>query len=111
MSYQLHTTKIAERDINDAADYIEFSLKNPIAADHLFDLIEEKTSPLSSNPKIHPLVDDPVLYAWGIRFIVVNNYLAFYKIDESERIVHVVRFLYGKRNWIHILKTEGINLN
>ena len=109
MSYRLHITKSAERDMDDAADYIEFSLMNPIAADHLFDLIEEKLSPLSSNPKMYPVVDEPVFRVWGIRFVVVNNYLAFYTIDESEKIVHIVRFLYGKRNWTHILKTEGIN--
>ena len=40
MNYRLHITKTAERDMDDAADYIEFSLMNPIAADHLFDLIE-----------------------------------------------------------------------
>ena len=109
MNYRLHITKTAERDMDDAADYIEFSLMNPIAADHLFDLIEEKLSPLSSNPKMYPVVDEPVFRVWGIRFVVVNNYLAFYTIDESEKIVHIVRFLYGKRIWTHILKTEGIN--
>lgn len=109
MSYRLRIAKTAERDIDDTADYIEFSLMNPIAADHLFELIEEKLSPLSSNPKTHPIVDEPVLRVWRIRFVVVNNYFAFYTIDESEKIVHIVRFLYGKRNCIHILKTEGIN--
>ena len=109
MRYQLHITKAAQRDIVDATDYIEYFLKNPIAADHLLDLIEEKTFTLSSNPKIHPLVEDSVLYAWGIRFVVINNYLAFYKIDESKKIVYIIRFLYSKRDWRHILKTESIN--
>lgn len=108
MRYRIHITKTAERDIDDAADYIEYTLMNPIAANHLFDLIEENLSPLSSNPKIHPVVDDPVLCAWGIRFVVVNNYLAFYTIDEPEKVVHVVRFLYCKRDWVHILKAEVI---
>ena len=29
MSYQLHITSVAERDVAQAADYIEFILKNP----------------------------------------------------------------------------------
>ena len=37
MSYQLHITSTAEHDIMRAADYIEFTLKNPNAADNLLD--------------------------------------------------------------------------
>lgn len=33
---------------------------------------------------------------WGIRFIMVNNYLAFYTIDEDKKVVIIVRFLYQK---------------
>ena len=33
MSYQVHITSTAEHDIMRAADYIEFALKNPNAAD------------------------------------------------------------------------------
>ena len=37
MSYQVHITSTAEHDIMRAADYIEFTLKNPDAADNLLD--------------------------------------------------------------------------
>lgn len=37
MSYQVHITSTAEHDIMRAADYIEFTLKNPNAADNLLD--------------------------------------------------------------------------
>ncbi len=40
MSYRLHITSTAERDLTQSADYIEFVLKNPSAADSL--LMEEK---------------------------------------------------------------------
>lgn len=42
MSYLIHITKTAEHDIMQAADYIEFTLKNPDAADHLLDDTTEK---------------------------------------------------------------------
>ena len=35
MSYQVHITSTAEHDIMQAADYIEFTLKNPDAAENL----------------------------------------------------------------------------
>lgn len=62
-------------------------------------------------------MDDPFLKAQNIRFVVVNNYLAFYIIDESRHIVHIIRFLYGKRDWITVISIsrmrekliEGLN--
>ena len=55
------------------------------------------------------LVDDPVLASWGIRFLIVNNYLAFYTIDKEKQTVIVVRFLYQKSNWNVILR-QGFSL-
>ena len=104
MKYELHITRAAENDLNEAADYIEFVLMSPQAADHLLDDVEETLPTLSEFAERHALVDDPVLKAWGIRFVQIKNYLAFYTIDEAEKRVYIVRFLYGKRNWISILK-------
>lgn len=104
MTYQIHITKTAERDLINAADYIEFTLKNPTAADTLLDLAETKISQLASFPETHAIVDDSVLSAWGIRYIVINNYLAFFTILDDT--VYVIRFLYGKRDWISILKQD-----
>lgn len=39
MSYRVHITSAAEHDIMQAADYIEFTLKNPDAAEHLLDAV------------------------------------------------------------------------
>lgn len=104
MSYEIHITKAAERDLENALDYIELVLFNPQAADDLMDEIEKNVANLSQLPKKHTLVDDPVLKAWGIRFVTVKNYLIFYTISKQEKRVHIVRFLYGKRNWISMLK-------
>jgi len=101
--YQVHITTAAERDLNRAADYIEFSLKNPQAADDLIDEAETMLSSLSHMPKRFALVDDKLLAALGIRFVQVKNYLAFYVIDQASQIVHILRFLYGKSNWVSIL--------
>ena len=77
MSYQVHITSTAEHDIMRAADYIEFTLKNPDAADNLLDAATEQISSLADLPQKFRLVDDPVLASWGIRFVIINNYLAF----------------------------------
>ena len=109
MSYDIHITRAAERDLNSAADYIEFVLLNPQAADDLLDEAESRIGELSNFPEKFAVVDDPVLKSWGIRFTLVKNYMAFYTVSEEEKRVYIVRFLYGKRDWVTILK-QGFSL-
>lgn len=104
MSYNIHITAAAERDMINASDHIEFVLKNPKAADDLLDEIELKINSLISFPEKFKLVDDPVLASWGVRFVVINGYLAFYVISEKIKQVTIVRFLYQKSNWTAILR-------
>lgn len=109
MSYNIYITATAERDILRAADHIEFTLKKPTAADHLLDSVTEQINSLGDMPEKFRLVDDPVLASWEIRFVIVNNYLAFYTIDKRKQLVIVVRFLYQKSNWNSILR-QGFSL-
>lgn len=88
---------------------MEFALKNPKAADDLLNEAELKINVLSSFPSKFPLVDDPLLASWGIRFTQVKNYLAFYIVSEKEQKVTVIRFLYRKSNWGFLLK-RGFSL-
>ena len=101
MNYHLHITSVAQRDISQAADYIEFVLKNPKAADDLLEETDQKINALLPFPQEHPIVEDKLLAAWGIRFTQIKNYLAFYVIEENQ--VTVIRFLYAKSDWISIL--------
>ena len=109
MNYDIHITNAAERDLSSAVDYIEFVLHNPQAADALLDEAASKISKISTFPEKNAIVDDPVLKAWQIRFITVKNYLAFYVVSEEKHMVYIVRFLYGKRDWLSILK-QGFSL-
>lgn len=102
MSYHLHITSAAERDIFQAADYIEFVLKNPKAADDLLEETDQKINALLPFPLEHPIVEDKLLAAWGVRFTQIKNYLAFYVVEKNR--VTVIRFLYAKSSWISILK-------
>ena len=52
MSYQIHITSTAEHDIMQAADYIEFTLKNPDAAEHLLDAVAKQIGSLAGTCKL-----------------------------------------------------------
>lgn len=107
-TYQVHITRRAERDLARAQDYIEFSLKNPQAADDLLDEAERELSSLKQMPEHFAIVDDSLLASWGIHFVQIKKYLAFYVIAEETRTVHIVRFLYGKSDWRSILR-QGLS--
>ncbi len=104
MSCHVHITAAAERDMINASDHIEFVLKNPKAADDLLDEAERQIYSLADFPEKFKLVDDPVLASWGIRFVIVNGYLAFYVISKELNQVTIVRFLFRKSNWTAILR-------
>ena len=69
MIYQVHITSTAEHDIMRAADYIEFSLKNPDAADSLLDTTTQQIGSLADLPQKFRLVDDPVILRHGFSLI------------------------------------------
>ena len=106
MTYNIRITDKAQEDIGRAADYIEFVLKNPDSADELLDAAEAEIGSLSAMPERYQIPDDDVLRAWGIRYVQVKSYLAFYTVDKATATVNVIRFLYGKRDWDSILRHD-----
>jgi plasmid stabilization system protein ParE len=104
--YSLIITDIAEEDILKTAEYIADVLKAPIAANDLLDEIERHEEILENTPNIYPFVPDEYLAQKGLKFTIIKNYLMFYTIDEDEKIVTVIRFLYGRRDWKNILRTN-----
>ena len=104
--YQVQITKRAEQDLQEALDYISSTLHNPAAALHLLDETEKQLQSLSDYPERNPLVRDAILAANGIRIQLIENYIAFYFIQEQTHTVSIVRFLHSKRNWTAILKNQ-----
>lgn len=104
MTYRIHYTLRAKNDLRQALGHIKFSLQNPQAAQSLLNETKHILAGLSSMPKRYPLADDPLLAAWGVRFVAVKNHLAFYVVDDEAQTVHVVRFLYGRSDWRSVLR-------
>ena len=107
MTYQVRITSRAQEDIDMAADYIGFVLKNPQASDALIEAAEEEIASLSNMPERYALVRDDVLASWGIRCTRIKNYLAFFTVDQVRQTVYVIRFLYGKSSWSAILRSDA----
>ena len=83
MNYSIDITVATKRDLADAFDYIDGMLMNPSAADRLIDNAWKQFRSLDIFPQRFPIVTDPMLAGWKIRFFPVQNYLVFYQIEES----------------------------
>ena len=105
--YHIDITKPAENDMIEAAKYIADQLLSPPAAGRLLDDAEAAINSLSEMPHRHGLVGDEVLSRQGLRFIPIKKYLAFYTVREESKSVVIQRFLYGRRDWLTILKGEN----
>lgn len=91
----------ALKDLDEICDYIANVLKSPDAADNTVNKILDKTDLLSDNPEIGTqLFFENDLFS-GYRYMVSDNYLAFYRITNES--VFVDRVIYGKRDYMKIL--------
>ncbi|MCQ2587623.1 MAG: type II toxin-antitoxin system RelE/ParE family toxin [Treponema sp.] len=101
----------AKADIRETLTYIKETLHNPKAASTLADTITEELHLLVLHPKSGPVVNDPFLAECGIRSLLINNYRAFYSIQEESdsTTVNIIRFLYARRDFETILKNEIVH--
>jgi len=108
MKYSLNITDIAEEDILTTVRYIANILKNPIAANSLLDELEKREKTLETTPGIYPSVHDEYLAEKGLKYVKIKNFLLFFTMDKKTKIVNIVRFLYGRRDWKKILRNSDI---
>ena len=106
--YRLRFSKLYKSDLDSSYNYIKNKLEAPMAADNLIKEILEKLNKIKENPNIRPLVQDKYLASFGYRLINVKNYAIFYIIDNDNKHIKIIRFLYKKRNWINLLKEKTV---
>ena len=98
---KLRVTPAALNDLKEIKAYIENDLSNPIAANNVIGRIIKDYSRLEITPHIGPSLSVKVPFETDYRFIVIGNYLVFYKIDDE--YVSIYRVLYGRRDYLKII--------
>ena len=78
-------------------------LGNAQAAAGFLDDVERGYSNVIVNPFMYALCYDGRLRRQGYRKIVIKHYLIFYRIDESQKTVFVVRVMFGARDYAKLL--------
>lgn len=102
--YDYDFTETAEADIDEIFSYIEDDLSNPDAAAALADSLEDKLDEICRNPKAGRPVENPFLKRDDVRRFLVENYIAYYIIDDEKARIVILRVVYGKRDQNRILK-------
>ncbi|MFB5267407.1 type II toxin-antitoxin system RelE/ParE family toxin [Paenibacillus enshidis] len=102
-TYNIFITEPAEHDLREIAKYIALELKEPATAQKWIAKISSAILELEKSPFRYALVKDGRLASQGIRMLLVEKYIVFYVIDETNSSVTVIRILYGKREWNRIL--------
>lgn len=78
-------------------NYIAVELCNPTAAIGQINDFEKAFDNICSFPESCPFINNEYVKDKSLRKLVVNNYIAFYRIRDKE--IQVVRVLYGMRNY------------
>ena len=92
---------LAQSDLEGVFAYISETLKNPTAAAALIDDFEKAFDTICMFPESCPFVDNSYVKDKSLRKLIVNNYIAFFRVKGAE--IQVVRVLYGMRNYQELL--------
>ena len=98
-NYSLKFTPKASEDLEQIYSYISGKLFADIAADNLLERIESSIMRIKSFPYSCSFVLDEPLKNRGYRKLIVDNYIAFYLVNEMEKQVVIMRILYGAQNF------------
>ena len=94
-------TPDALEDLKEIKAYITEELCGETAAKNTIEKIMKRIRQLAVFPELGAPLSSIVGFEVPYRFLVCANYIAFYKV-EGER-VHIIRVLYGRRNYMQIL--------
>ena len=105
--YQIKITELAEEDLENAANYIAYELKNLSAAINTINGIRAKINSLVNFPERNELDEDKVLASLGVRKEYYRNYKIYYVIDEDTiYIVRILHMLVDSKEWMY--RTFGL---
>lgn len=95
--YDLNVFPLAQADMESIFEYIAVELANPAAAIKQINDFEKAFDNVCSFPESCPYIENEYVKDKTLRKLIVNHYIAFYRVKGNE--IQVVRVLYGMRNY------------
>ena len=97
----------AIEDMRDIKTYITNELCSEQSPMNTIEKIMSRVRMLADFPEIGAPLSSIIHLEVPYRFLVCGNYTAFYKVEGDE--VHIIRVLYGRRNFMQILFGKSDN--
>ncbi len=102
--YNVELLPAAYSDLEEIFDYI--MAENPQAADVILESMMQSLHRLENYPHSGAPLFDRSLKKFNFRMVIVDPYIAFYRIIDSKVIVY--RILHSARNYSHLLKDSQL---
>ena len=96
-------TKKAANDLDEIVRYIKIDLENPIAASNFIDCLLKTIDEIRIFPESGSFVHNEFLISKNIRKKLIKNYIMYYLYDSKNKIIFILRIIYGKREMSEIL--------
>jgi toxin ParE1/3/4 len=97
--HSIRLLRLAEDDLTEIVMFI--AAERPAAAEKVASKIEKQILLLANNPFLGRIPDEEELARHGYRYLVIENYLVFYTVEEKAIIIH--RILHGARSYQGLL--------
>ena len=91
-------TEKASIDLDEILHYISIELDNSFVASAFMTKLEKIIDEITTFPKCGSLVDNEFIPVKDIRKVPISNYMLYYRYEESEKCVVILRIIYGKRD-------------
>lgn len=96
--YKVRINSKAVRELDNIYEYIAFNIQAPENARDQVNRLKKEILKLSTFPESHQVRDEGRYAGKGYRQLLVDNYLAIFKVDDMEKIVTVITVQYQGRN-------------
>ena len=96
--YKLKLSPRAFRDIDDIFSYIALEKLSPENARGQTDRIWTALKKLETFPQSHQERNEGRYAGKGYRQLLIDNYIAIFRIDETKKVIHIVTIQYQGRN-------------
>lgn len=91
-------TKRAESDLDGIVSYIAVELSTPQVASDFVDKLKDNIDETRAFPESGSPVDNEFLQVENLRKKLIGNYIMYYLPDMREKIIYILRIVYGKQN-------------
>ncbi len=101
--YKIKFSKDARNDYFNIIRYIKYKLFEPDIANNYAKMIKEEINKLEYTTQSFAIIPNDTIKYNNIRKLIIKNYIVFYRVNESDKMVNIERILYGASNWEEII--------